>query len=481
MIACAFPPTGGSGVQRTAKFVRYLPEFGWAPMVWARDVVPGLPRDDRLLSDVPKNVDVCRSAGDLWDRAWAWAADARHRGGVIGRIARRVNGRLSRTLPAARVPDDQIAWARRSVRPLERLIRKRRVRVIYSTFSPASNHWLALELKRRTGVAWVADFRDLWTDDYRYRELVADRMAAHRELEQSILETADAVIGVSKTQSEILASHVPSRRHRFVTITNGYDPADFKGISKAIAHERNAPGRDNVFVLAHVGRFDRWRANESLFLALEHFARALGDRKKSFRIHLVGHSDMAARERFVMDGVPYRNIGPVDHGEAVKAMASADALLLATPDGRNAASVIPAKVFEYLAAGRPILAVGPPGGEAETIVRTCQGGVTAGFSCEEIVAALWGLYDSWRDGTSGVVVAKQALARFQRRTLTERLAAVLDAVVAGAEDRLRTLALDTGDETAAPPAPLRRKRESLAYYGAEASSSRESGQEVPIA
>ncbi len=458
VIACAFPPTGGSGVQRTAKFVKYLPSSGWSPIVWARDAVPGMPRDERLAAEVPAGIDVFRTGGNLWDGLWERARRTAERGGVLAPFARRIDFRLSRSLPRDRLPDDQIAWARQSVRPLEHLIRTRQVRALYSTFSPASDHWLALELKRRTGAPWVADFRDLWTDDYRYSESTPHRRAAHRELEQDVLENADAVIGVSQRQTEILASHVPSRRDRFVTITNGYDPSDLKGVAKAIAHEKESSGRAGVFVLAHVGRLDRWRSCEPLFDALADFVRSLGDKRKSFRVHLVGHSDVAARERFLTDGVPYRNAGTVDHADAIRAMASADALLLASPDGPNAHSVIPAKTFEYLASGRPILSVGPEDGEAERIVRTCQGGVTAGFDRNEILAGLCALYDEWRDGVQPLPIRKQALVPFQRQVQASRLARVLDAVADGNLDRLRELAVDPVYETTERPKSNSRRR-----------------------
>ena len=460
MIACAFPPTGGSGVQRTAKFVKYLPGCGWDPIVWARDSVPGMPRDERLAAETPAGIEVFRTGGNFWDGLWERSRRICERGGVLAPLARRINVRLSRSLPRGRLPDDQIAWARRSVQPLGGLIRLRQVRAIYSTFSPASDHWLALELKRRTGVPWVADFRDLWTDDYRYREPTQHCWAAHRELEQAVLETADAVIGVSRRQTEILASHVPSRCDRFVTITNGYDPSDFKGVAKAIAHERESPARAKVFVLAHVGRLDRWRSCEPLFDALADFVRSLGEQRKSFRVHLVGHSDVAARERFLMDGVPYRNVGIVDHADAIRAMASADALLLASPDGPNADSVIPAKTFEYLTSGRPILSVGPDDGEAERIVMSCQAGVTAGFARSEILAGLCALYDEWRDGSPPFPIHKQALVPFQRQVQASRLARVLDAISEGDLDLLGELAVDPGYETTGRSTPtLRRPRQ----------------------
>lgn len=421
MIAAAFPPTGGPGVQRSAKFAKYLPQFGWAPTVWTVDRLPGLPEDPTLLADLPECVGVHRvPVPGGAKRIQRHIENLGRTCGVAGRIAAAAEWRLRRIEARTALPDDLAGWARASHRPACEFVHRHAVDLIYSTFSPASNHLLGLELKRRTGLSWIADFRDLWTDDYRYRESPR-RRRAHRRLEQDILEEADAVIGVTPRQVEILAGHVPGQCHKFVTITNGFDPEDFTGIDVG---ERN----HDRFVLAHVGRLDRWRSSEAWFEGLRRFINRLGDDAARFRIAVVGHANEKTRSRLFSTGATCSFSGYVEHGEAVRAMVAADALLLNVPDGPNSESVIPGKLFEYLASRRPILVVGPPGGECERIVTDCAAGLTVNFSADAVADALFKLFDVWRSGQPMQGCPNAHLGPYSRRVLTGRLAALFDAL-----------------------------------------------------
>lgn len=240
MIAYVFPPTGGSGVPRSAKFAKSLPQFGWLPTVWTADEFEGLPCETTLCDELLPEAGTCpRIAGSgilAMRRSLRGFVNARAGEGlsaVASRFAKAIDWRLEAWQSAISHPDDCIASARHSVDPLTRQIQSERFDVIYSTYSPVSNHWLALELKRRTSLPWVADFRDLWTDDSRYREPSPQRRAAHRQLEQEILEAADVVITVSERQRRTLADHVPTQRYKFITITSGFDPSDFAGVGDA--------------------------------------------------------------------------------------------------------------------------------------------------------------------------------------------------------------------------------------------------------
>ncbi|MBU0716927.1 MAG: glycosyltransferase, partial [Planctomycetes bacterium] len=241
MIAAAFPPTGGPGVQRSAKFAKYLPRFGWQPIVWTVDRLADLPQDDSLLTDLPSDIQVLR----LPDRGLGQTARrslrrTARRGGLLSKVAQAAEWRLAARADRNSYPDDCAGWARNSLGPICQLVRDEGIDVIYSTFSPASDHVLAMAVKQETGLPWVADFRDLWTDDYRYPVDDANRRAADRQLEQEILEQADAVIGVSARQTEILASRVPDPGRKFVTITNGFDPDDFSGANPVTVFHSSA-------------------------------------------------------------------------------------------------------------------------------------------------------------------------------------------------------------------------------------------------
>lgn len=443
VIASAFPPTGGPGVQRTLKFVKYLPQFGWSPVVWTLDRCSGLPTDETLLSDVPGGVVIHRREGGR--RAMPTLMESIHRTagkpGLFGAAARRFDRRLRTRHAGASFPDELASWAEASVSPILRVIAELGIDVLYSTFSPASNHLLAMKVREATGLPWVADFRDLWTDDYRYREPSAPLRSAHRRLEQEFLESADIVIGVSGRQTNILAAHAPARCDQFVTITNGFDPEDFENCSDAAEVAKNG----DRFVLAHVGRFDRWRTPGVFFEGLSRFLRETEAAGKSFELRIVGHIDRLTASRVDATGVTWSRTGEVSHGEAIREMRRADALLLNVPDGPNADSVIPAKLFEYLAARRPILVLGPVDGEAERIVLSQMAGVATNFDEVDIGRAIGRVFGAWKGGSLAELYDPCDIDQFSRVGLTRRLAEWLDKLAARASEErdLQTAPLET--------------------------------------
>lgn len=431
IIAYAFPPTGGPGVQRPAKFAKYLPQFGWTPIVWSADRVEGLPRDESLAAELPAQVSVhARTTGGVQAvrrtlRGFIGAHEVNGCGSVATKFAAAIDWRLNAWCASHLVPDDGVSWARRSIRPLLNLIRGEGVELIYSTFSPASSHLLALEIQKQTGLPWVAEFRDLWLDDGRYRTPSARVRAAHEKLQMETLKRANAVIGVTPRQTAILASHAPGHSSKFHTVTNGFDPEDFQNAGQP-------KRRTDRFVLAHVGRFDYARTQGSggeFFAALTGFAEKLGANRSRFLLRIIGHSNAAARQRLQATGLPCEFVDYVPHGEAVRAMCAADALLLMVPDGANGDTILCGKLFEYLAARRPILVIGPEGGECERVVRECEAGICAGFAVEQVIGGLRELYDAWEAGRPLLGCDEDSLTPYSRVELTRSLSAVFDSLV----------------------------------------------------
>lgn len=450
MIACAFPPTGGPGVQRSAKFAKYLPQFKWKPTVWTSDQLESLPMDPTLLQDLTEDVTVhTHSVGGkirAMRRMFRGAMNAREGEGITGaasRFAKSVDWRMEVWQNSNSLPDEYITWARRSVQPLLRLIEKESIDLIYSTFSPASNHWLAMELKRQTGLPWIADFRDLWTDDYRYRESSIKRRNAHRELEREFLETADLVVGVSEKQTAILANHVPSLRQKFLTVTNGFDSDDFDQLETSTA----SPHR---FVISHVGRFDQWRTNDALFTAMKQFASSLGTDREHFLLRIVGHAGKTTLNKICETGLPFEFTGYQSHADAVHAMRSSDALMLNVPSGPNSESVIPAKLFEYLASQKPILVVGPENGTCEQIVQDCNAGIAVSFDATDIANALGQLYTAWKNNNPLTGSDGESITPYDRESLTQRLAQHMNELVHGPTPALT----QTNDQPEEEPAEV---------------------------
>jgi glycosyltransferase involved in cell wall biosynthesis len=424
MIAAAFPPAGGSGVQRTLKFTKYLSRFGWQPIVWTVDHIAALPTDESLCREIPDDVEIHRQPHRFGKGPTGRLTDALQQTGPLGsRLANAAKWRIEKWNRKRAWPDEFAKWVDESVTPLQTLVRERNVEAIYSTYSPSANHLLALKLKQATGLPWIADFRDLWTDDLRYRETDPKRHAANVQLEQSVLETADAIVGVSPSQTEVLAGHVPGERAKFTTITNGYDPADFEGVRP---YERK-PGRP--FTLSFVGRFDRQRADDDLFIALRQFVDGLGNERDRFVFRIVGEFDASTRRKLQDAAIPFETTGYVSHQEAIQEMCSADALLLTTDrGGPNASTVICGKIFEYLASQRPILTIGPSGWEGQRLIESFNAGMTTWWDPTQIVAALHQIYEA-RENDSAIG-GKSAIdiRPISRITLSQNLAEILDSV-----------------------------------------------------
>jgi glycosyltransferase involved in cell wall biosynthesis len=239
-------------------------------------------------------------------------------------------------------------------------------------------------------------------------------------------------VGVTDRQTEILSRAAPQTPRKFFTITNGFDADDFRGEAPD-RPDAGPPDASRGFVLAHVGRFDRWRASDAWMAALEKFASTMNGGKGRFTFRVVGHVASDCRRRLEATNARCECVAYVPHRQAVGEMKSADALLLNVPQGHNSDSVVPAKLFEYLAAQRPILVVGPSGGACEVVVGATASGLTASFEVDEIVGALDRLYRAWEAGTPLAGCTAARAEPFNRLRLAGTLAALLDSLVMAGE------------------------------------------------
>lgn len=451
MICCAFPPTGGAGVQRSAKFAKFLPRFGWKPIVWSCRHIATLPRDDSLLAELPPDLD--HRAQTNWDTS-SWptrtgelaAATAR----LFGQGSTRADGvrwranRLMRGLVDCIVPDEQGLWALGSLGTLRRVVLRERIDVIYSTHSPPSNHLLAWRLKLATRVPWVSDYRDLWTDDcwYPFTDGPRWRRAADRFLETRFLRDADAVVAVSPDQTRILADRVPTESHKFVTVTNGADLDDFAGIDRPSARLTVGydVGHNDRFILAHVGRFTAERVTPEMVQGFAKLVDWLRVRKNQFELRIVGWMSEQVHRQLRATGIHFTATGYVSHDRAVREMVAADALLLQYPTKRNADTAISGKLFEYFAARRPILVIAPANSATRKLTLACEAGTAADPDSDSVCVALRALWELWRSAALGDGCPPEHLARYTRRHVTGELARVLNTVHERAE-RVRATTL----------------------------------------
>ena len=409
--------------------------MGHKPIVWSAGHVPYLPVDETLLDDLPPEVDrrtmPMIHAGRVADAVLSPFAVLTRRRGRMYRLHGASRRRLETWIRRAmwlRGEGETDWWARRSYRHVRAILDDERIDVVFSTYSPAANHWLAMKLKRATGCAWVADFRDLWTDDPRYKVESAGRRRRDRTLEQRFLTEADAVVGVSESQTRILSDHVPGRRDRFHTITNGADPEDFAGVAQV----RPAAALRESFTLAYVGQFRETSVCDQYLGGIAQFLGTDANRRARFRFRVVGQMSPRLERRAIELNVNLSTTGYLSHLEAVREMCAADLLLLSTVRGRNGTSIIPGKVFEYLTTGHPILAIGDPESEVIRLIERLNAGVGVPRDAASVAEALERYWSEWQSGKAPTGARAGAVASYSRETLTARLAGVFELAIESA-------------------------------------------------
>jgi len=409
MIHYNFPPLGGIASVRAAKVARYLEEFGWSPIIVAPRAAAY--HEDRSLA-VPR-VKLIRTASLEWAKAGKRAASALAGNGgpkSPARISHALRTLVHRVLY---VPDAQIGWYPFALHAARRAMQEERVHALFSSSPPVSAHLIARRLHLESGVPWIAEFRDLWTD---WRWNGAWRQGIDERLEKAIMHTATAVVTVSPTYASVLRA----RGARVVsTITNGFDPEDFTA--------RNGARSD---VLTYVGTY--YPRTQDLSTLVQAFGALKQEGRISpYGLQIVGdHSSELARmidEAGLAGSVEWT--GFVSHEESIRRMRVSRALLLAGPIVSSEPALrgnIAGKTFEYLASGNAIVFTGDLESDVAEFLRPFPRARMVGQGdLDAAKAALLSLEEgSHPNDASGI-------ERFTHRRLSESLARCLTEVSGG--------------------------------------------------
>ena len=407
MVAYHYPPEGSSsGVLRTLKFTKHLPKHGWRPHVLTlRESLYG-ERDEGLLRDVPPEALIHRTP----------AFDATRHLAIKGRH-----------LSALAVPDRFATWWPFGVVRGLSVIRKHRIQALYSTSPLPTAHLIAMTLQSLTRVPWVADFRDPWIEPGAYPTPGTLRCHVECALEALVMRRASRVtVTTDRFRDDLLARYPELAPDRVVSIFNGYDEDDFLGL------ETVRPS--DTFELMHTGLVTpEYRDPLPLLRAI----RTCIDRGEveagRVRVVFLGGGPYLSSPDFKtavtdlkLDSI-VRVEGRIPYRLALQRMVGAAALLLlqASDDTRT---LIPAKAFEYLRVGRPILALTGEGATADLVLHTAAGRVADWTSLPAIASTVATMYREWAVTDSRRSTGADGGRRFERATLTRELAEVLDSL-----------------------------------------------------
>lgn len=441
IVSYQYPPIAGGGVPRPLKMSKYLPQYGFEPVILTVNPQYHVSLDETLLAQIPVGTPVYRAKEwNPYERFLRLKTGSS--GKQAGQAASSTNQKSSRTSIKSSIfqmlkkmknyvliPDDHRFWIRPAIKLGLKAIREYNIDIIFSTSGPYSSHLVARALARKTGLPWIADFRDPWTQNM-HRTGIPWRERLEERMERSVMEEAAVITTVTKTFAANFLQKYPQIR-RMEVIYNGYDPADFVHIEEK--------RKDHRLSFAYTGIFYEKR-NPRLFLQAVSELIAEGKvRKDEIVLRFAGVFDYPgytenqdAVRRFGLEDV-VEVLGYLPHKESLSLLKSSDVLLLISDTAPGSEAYIPGKLYEYMAVERPILAFSLDG-EAAQIIREFQlGKVVPPTDLSLMKQAILEFVELWRKGNlnDSFAFAKdpEKLAIYQRDTQAAQLAQVMKEVI----------------------------------------------------
>jgi hypothetical protein len=425
IITYYWPPSGGSGVQRWLKMSKYLPEYGWQPVIYTTKDAEYPITDPTLEKDVAPEAEVIRRpivepynfykkflGLKKQEKIKAGFASESKKSGWKERLSVWIRGNFF-------IPDARCWWVKPSVRYLKHYLKEQPVDAIISTGPPHSMHLIAQKLKKTLNILWIADFRDPWTEIDFYDELHLTCWADRKQhkLERQVLTQADEVVTVSWNWAKGL-ERLGNRDVQ--VIQNGYDwvfnPTEEK------------PTLSEAFTLTHLGVIGPARNAPTLWQALRELKEEIEGFGKSLKIRLVGQVDQSVVQNLDTCGLTENTelITHVPHDEVKRIQDTTQILLLLVNNAPNAKGILTGKLYEYLASGRPILAIGPEDGDAARLLKETQAGFIVDFEDKDkMKKVIRALYQKYLEGGLPPNETKE-IERYSRKALAGEYAALLN-------------------------------------------------------
>ena len=418
-------------MQRWLKFVKYLRLYGWEPVVFTPENPDFNIQDPTLTAEVPEGITVLRlpitEPFALYNRFMGQKDDSRvnpvytdpnKKPSFKQRLALWIRSNVF-------IPDARMLWIRPASKFLIHYLKHNHIDALVTTGPPHSMHLIGRRVKRATGIPWLADFRDPWTKIDFYQELNLSTMAdrRHHALERSVAQTADALTVIGNTMRE---EYMQITDKPVGVITNGYDEQDFR-------FDGPAPTLDAEFSILHVGMLGKARNHPVFWEALTELRHENPDFARRLLVKFYGKADPVIEADIARHNAeswvkfyPY-----LPHRQIIEVQRKAQVLLLSVNDTHNARGILTGKIFEYLAIKRPVLAIGPPDGDAAAVLRDTGAGLISGFTDKKLLKKhLLQYFNAYKAGT--LQIPGGNTENYSRRNLTARMAGMLN-LITGSE------------------------------------------------
>ncbi|RNC90184.1 MAG: glycosyl transferase family 1 [Allomuricauda sp.] len=415
IITYYWPPAGGPGVQRWIKFTKYMPEFGLEPIVFIPEKANYPLLDNSLLDEVPNNLQIVRFpifepyrlasffSKKKTKRISSGIIQKGEKQSVLEKILLWVRGNLF-------IPDARKYWVKPAVRFLRQFIETHGIHTVITTGPPHSVHLIGMHLQKQSDIQWIADFRDPWTTIGYHQKLKLTSVSKkkHLALESKVLQRADKLIVTSNTTKKEFEqkTNTPIR-----CITNGFDGT------------RPSTACDSLFTLSHIGSLLTDRNPMGLWSVLGELIKENALFSERLRIQLIGVVGEEVLESLDAHGLSGHVValGYLPHDAVVAYQTKSQVLLLTEIDAKETQGIIPGKLFEYLKAERPVLALGPEHWEAGELVEKSQSGrymQVNDVKTIKLVVLDW--FEQYKN--QKLTVATKGVEKYHRRELTQSLA-----------------------------------------------------------
>jgi glycosyltransferase involved in cell wall biosynthesis len=418
IITYYWPPAGGPGVQRWLKFVTYLKDFGVEPIVYVPKDAHYPLVDEDLLEDEPNNITVLKQLIKEPYRFAKFFSKKKTEAMSSGILPKKKQSIVERLLLYIRgnffIPDARIGWVKPSVSFLKDYLNNEAVDVVITTGPPHSLHLIGLQLKQHLGIKWLADFRDPWTTIHYHKslQLTGASERKHKELEKKVLNTADRITVTSPRTKEEFEQITKSP---ISVITNGYEEVAIGEVAL-----------DTSFSIAHIGSLLSERNPKILWEVLAELASESSDFSQDLEIVLVGAVSESIHDTISDYGLQSncKVVGYVSHAEALQFQHRSQLLLLIEMDRPETRAIIPGKLFEYMAAKRPIIAIGPAESDVEQLLTKTRAGDYFLYNQKaELKETICRLYSTFKEGK--ITIDSDSVKQFSRKALTEKLATLI--------------------------------------------------------